>query len=185
MKNLLISIGFVTLSIQALAAQPELKTANYCELAAPQNSISLLRSSPTEDSYVYKVRYAQETKFMYADSDESRGSEVQWQCVSDQKNANVLVVSGEFTSNFLQGALFYFDSDDGKIERIDFAERNRPRWVKISAKGAQVIFENTGHESSSKYLSYGKHGAYLELSELPATSAEAGETLIDLNNVKQ
>ncbi|VVQ29910.1 hypothetical protein PS943_01639 [Pseudomonas fluorescens] len=181
MKSILISIGFVTLSIQAFAAQSQLNTVNHCELAGPQNAISLLRSSPIEDSYVYKVRYAQKTKFMYDDSDESRGSEVQWQCVSDQKNANVLVVSGEFTSNFLQGALFYFDSADGKIERVDFAERNRPRWVRISAQGAQVIFENTGNESSSKYLSYGKNGTYLELSELPVTSVAAGDKLIDLN----
>ncbi|WPX16073.1 hypothetical protein RHM58_18450 [Pseudomonas sp. 10S4] len=98
---------------------------------------------------------------------------------------NVLVISGEFTSNFLQGVLFYFNSGDGKIERIDFAERNRPRWVSISAQGAQVIFENTGNESSSKYLTYGKNGAYVELSELPSTSSSAGEKLIDLKNGQQ
>lgn len=180
MKNPLISIGFVTLSIQAFAAQPQLNTVSHCELAGAQHSISLLRSSPIEDSYVYKVRYANDTKFMYDDSDESRGSEVQWQCIADQNKAHVFVVSGEFASNFLQGALFYFDTADGKIERVDFAERNRPRWVRISAQGAQVIFENTGNESSSKYLSYGKNGVSLELSELPITSA-AGDSLIDLN----
>jgi hypothetical protein len=185
MKNLLFSIGLAVFSIQAFAAQPQLNTAINCGLAGPEHTISLLRSSPIEDSYVYKIRHDKKTRFMYDDSNESRGSEVQWQCASGGHDLNVLVISGEFTSNFLQGVLFYFDSGDGKVERIDFAERNRPRWVRISAKGAQVIFENTGHESSSKYLSYGKHGVYLELSELPATSAEAGEKLIDLNNAKQ
>lgn len=185
MKNLLFSIGLAAFSTQAFAAQSQLNTAINCELAGPEHTISLLRSSPIEDSYVYKIRYDKKTRFMYDDSNESRGSEVQWQCTSSDQYLNALVISGEFTSNFIQGVLFYFDSGDGKIERIDFAERNRPRWVKISAKGAQVIFENTGNESSSKYLSYGKNGVYLELSELPATSAEAGEKLIDLNNAKQ
>ncbi|WP_223484962.1 hypothetical protein [Pseudomonas sp. A-RE-19] len=185
MKNLLFSIGLATFSIQAFAAQPQLNSVINCELAGPNHTASLLRSSSIEDSYVYKIRHDKQTRFMYDDSTESRGSEVQWQCTSGEQYLNALVISGEFTSNFIQGVLFYFDSGDGKIERIDFAERNRPRWVKISAKGAQVIFENTGNESSSKYLSYGKHEAYLELSELPATSAEAGETLIDLNNAKQ
>lgn len=45
-----------------------------------------------------------------------------------------------------------------RIERINFAERNRPRWIKLSKQGVQVIFENTGNESSHKYLSYGKNG---------------------------
>ena len=183
MKNFILGFGLVFFSISTFAAQPSPPIT--CELAGQKNTISLLRFSPTEDSFVYKVRYAQQTKFIYNGSNESRGSGIQWQCVSDGKNMNVLVISGEFTSNFLQGVLFYFNSGDGKIERIDFAERNRPRWVSISAQGAQVIFENTGNESSSKYLSYGKNGAYVELSELPSTSSSAGEKLIDLKNGQQ
>jgi len=91
-------------------------------------------------------------------------------------------VSGEFASNYLQGALFYFDSQEGKIERIDFAERNRPRWIRITMQGAQVIFENAGNESSHKYLSYGKNGVFQELDDFPVSSV--GESLIDLNSAQ-
>ncbi|MEB0229033.1 hypothetical protein QN414_32630, partial [Pseudomonas sp. 5S1] len=70
------------------------------------------------------------------------------------------------------------------IERINFAERNRPRWIKLSKQGVQVIFENTGNESSHKYLSYGKNGVYLELDEIPAASSGDGERLIELNSFK-
>ena len=182
MKHFVFGIGLVTFCVPAFADQPSLQTMVDCELAGSQNTISLLRGSPIIDSHIYKIRYAQITRFVYDDAEASRGSEVQWQCTSDRKNTNILVVSGEFTSNYLQGALFYFDSTDGKTQRIDFAERNRPRWIKISAQGAQVIFENTGNESSHKYLSYGKNGSFLELDQFPVTSK--GESLIQLNASK-
>ncbi|WPN55493.1 hypothetical protein [Pseudomonas sp. P9_31] len=184
MKNLLFSVGLATFCIQAFAAQPQLNSVINCELAGPNHTASLLRSSPIEDSYVYKIRHDKQTRFMYDESTESRGSEVQWQCTSGEQYLNALVISGEFTSNFIQGVLFYFDSGDGKIERIDFAERNRPRWIKISGNGPEVIFENTGNESSHKYLSYGKNGAHFEFDKLPVTSSENVEKLIELNNFK-
>lgn len=182
MKKFVFGIGLATFCVQVFADQPSLQTMVDCELAGSQHTISLLRGSPIVDSYIYKTRYGQITRFIYDDAEASRGSDVQWQCASDQKNTTVLVVSGEFASNYLQGALFYFDSTDGKIQRIDFAERNRPRWVKISSQGAQVIFENTGNESSHKYLSYGKNALFLELDEFPVTSK--GESLIQLHASK-
>lgn len=126
----------VTVCIQACAVEPRSSNVIDCELAGPKNTISLLRGSPIVGTYIYEVRATQDVRFMYEDADASRGGRVQWQCASDHQDVNVLLVSSEFTSNFLQGALFYFDSGDGRIERIDFAERNRPRWVRISAQGA-------------------------------------------------
>jgi hypothetical protein len=76
MKNLLLGIGLLTLGIPAFAAQPPLNTAINGELAGPNNTISLLRSSPIVDAYLYKTRYANKTKLLYERSDESRGSEV-------------------------------------------------------------------------------------------------------------
>ncbi|MGL6243409.1 hypothetical protein [Pseudomonas sp.] len=184
MRAFIFGIGLFTFCIQALAVQPHLSTVIDCELEGPKNTISLLRGSPIVDTYIYKVRHAQKASFMYEDAEASRGGNVKWQCASDQQNLNVLVVSGEFSSNFLQGVLFYFDSGDGHIERINFAERNRPRWVRISAQGAQVIFENTCNESSHKYLSYGRNGAFLELDELPVISSSDGDRLIELDTSK-
>jgi len=181
MKNFLFGFGVLTVCIQVCASDSRSSSVIDCELAGPENTISLLRGSPIVGTYIYEVRITQDIRFLYEDTDASRGGRVQWQCASDHHNVNVLLVSGEFTSNFLQGALFYFDSGDGQIGRIDFAERNRPRWVRISAQGAQVIFENTGHESSHKYLSYGKNETFLELDEFPVTSIADGEKLIELD----
>ncbi|MHC8394784.1 hypothetical protein ACYZT8_14190 [Pseudomonas sp. LB3P93] len=181
MKKFVCGFGLLTACVQACAFEPRSSNVIACELAGPKNTISLLRGSPIAGTYIYKVRTNQDARFMYEDADASRGGRVKWQCAPDHQNVNVLVVSGEFTSNFLQGALFYFDSGDGQIERIDFSERNRPRWVRLSTQGAQVIFENTGHESSHKYLSYGKNGNFLELDEFPVTSSVNGEKLIELD----
>jgi hypothetical protein len=185
MRQFLFGIALVALSAEAFAAQPQLKAVVSCELAGPKNAVELLRGSPIVDSYVYKVRHSQKTRFIFDGSGASRGAAVQWQCASNHSNIKVLVVSGEFTSNFLQGTLFYFDSTAGQIERVDFAERNRPRWVRMSEQEVQVIFENTGNESSHKYLIYEKDGTYLELDELPITSSANGGNLIELNEPKQ
>jgi hypothetical protein len=167
---------------QAVAGQSKSNAEISCALAGSSRTVTLLRNSQIADSFIYKIRHTQKTNYLYDDADSSRGSNVQWQCIPDQNNSNLFVVSGEFTSNFLQGALFYFDSADGRIERINFAERNRPRWIKFSKQGAQVIFENTGNESSHKYLSYGKNGAHLEFDEIPAVSSGNGERLIELKS---
>jgi len=97
-----------------------------------------------------------------------------------EKDLNAFLISGEFTSNYLQGALFYFDDASKQIERLSFAERNRPGWILLTRQGPQVIFENKGHESSHKYLSYGRNDAFLEIDELPVPDSAKGETLIVL-----
>jgi len=183
-KKCFIVAGIMVFSLQALAIQPKLSTAIDCKLAVSESTISLLRGSPIADSFVYKIRHTQKTNYLYDDADSSRGSNVQWQCISDQNGSNLLVLSGEFTSNFLQGALFYFDSANGRIERINFAERNRPRWIKLSKQGAQVIFENTGNESSHKYLSYEKNSVHQDFDQAPTASSENGERLVELNSFK-
>ncbi|MFJ2362411.1 hypothetical protein ACIPIN_01610 [Pseudomonas sp. NPDC087697] len=185
MRQISLGISLVLFCIHTFAAQPQIKVVASCELAGPKNTVELLRDSPIADSYVYKIRYTQKSRFIFDGLEASRGASVQWQCASTQSNMKVLVVSGEFTSNYLQGAFFYFDPKAGKIERVDFAERNRPRWVQMSEQGARVIFENIGNESSHKYLVYGKGDTYLELDELPHASNANEGPLIELNAPQQ
>ncbi|MBU6960285.1 hypothetical protein KRR23_21375 [Pseudomonas sp. CVAP len=181
MRRISLGISLALFCVHTFAAQPQIKSVVSCELAGPKKTVELLRGSPIVDSYIYNIRHTQKNRLIFGTQDASRGTSVQWQCASNQSNMNVLVVSGEFTSNYLQGALFYYDPKTGQIERVDFAERNRPRWVQMSEQGARVIFENTGNESSHKYLVYGKGNTYLELDELPQASDENGGPLIELN----
>lgn len=178
-KRCLAGITLTTLCFQVWATPVPFSTLTRCDLAA-DHRISLLRGDAFSGSSVYKVRGAHGLQFLYEDSDASRGSDVHWKCVALDKHSNALVVSGEFTSNYIQGLLFYYDAAERKVNRISFAERNRPGWIWLSTQGTQVIFLNVGHESSHKYLRYGKNEAYQETDELPFPVSARGEKLIRL-----
>ncbi|WP_162803480.1 hypothetical protein [Pseudomonas kribbensis] len=178
--NAVFAAGLIASSLHVVAAQPSFTTVAECDLAGPDSRLSLLRGHPLSDAHVYKIRQEQETRFLYADADASFGSRVDWQCVPTGKGANVFVMTGEFSSNYQQGVLFFRDTSDRRIHRVEFAERNHPRWVLSGSKGPQVIFENAGYESAHKYLIYGPADAYLETDELPLPATAQGESLIEL-----
>ncbi|QZD68489.1 MULTISPECIES: hypothetical protein [unclassified Pseudomonas] len=180
MKGLLTGLIIGLVSLQVSAAELKFSTVTRCDLSSAESAVSLLSGHPILDSHVYKIRQSQKTNYLYEDSDASRGSNVHWQCVNLTKDVNALVISGEFTSNYLQGALFYFDGDSAQVERLNFAERNRPGWILLTQQGPQVIFENKGNESSHKFLSYGRNDAFLEIDELPVPDPAKGETLTEL-----
>lgn len=178
--NAVFAAGLIASSLHVVAAQPSFTTVAECDLTGPDSRLSLLRGHPLSDAHVYKTRQEQETRFLYADADASFGSRVDWQCAPTGKGANVFVITGEFSSNYQQGILFFRDTNDRRIHRVEFAERNRPRWVLSGSKGPQVIFENAGYESAHKYLIYGPADAYLETDELPLPATAQGESLIEL-----
>ncbi|MGE7957156.1 hypothetical protein ACQKQA_11265 [Pseudomonas sp. NPDC089530] len=150
----------------AWAATPA-KTLVECTLAEPSQQLALLRTASFVDTHVYRLRHGPQTWLLYDTQDDSLGMNVQWQCVATGANTRLLVLSGEFTANYLQGAAFYWEPHGGQVQRIDFAERNRPGWVQMTAQGPRVIFNNVGHESSHRYLIYGPRDAYEELDQLP------------------
>ncbi len=179
-RNVVFAAGLIASSLHAFAAQPPFTTVAECDLAGSDSRLSLLRGHPLSDAHVYKIRQEQETGFLYADADKSFGSRVDWQCVPTGKGVNVFLITGEFSSNYQQGILFFRDTTDRWVHRVEFAERNRPRWILSDSKGPQVIFDNVGHESVHKYLIYGPADAYLEADELPAPATVEGEALIEL-----
>lgn len=183
MKALRVVLGGLMLLVsvsEALADPAVFKRIASCRLGAPDVRIELLRGKDGTDTWVYALRDSGPQHWLYANAEDSQGYSVHWQCAGSEQGQGVLVLSGEFTSNFLQGAAFYLDPVSHRIERIAFAERNRPRWVMVSERGTYVVFENTGHESSSKYLLYAKDDGYQEVDELPTLSAGKHERLIDL-----
>lgn len=180
MRKILLGLLVTILSSHALATEPRFMTQLSCQLGDSQSVISLLRGHPLSGTDVYRVRLPDAAGFLYEDADASRGSNVQSRCVPLKEGSRVLLVSGEFTSNYLQGVLFYLDLVDHKIGRIEFAERNRPGWIWLTEQGPQVIFANVGHESSHKYLIYGPNDRYQETDEFPAHSHVKNETLVTL-----
>ncbi|WP_347905700.1 hypothetical protein [Pseudomonas purpurea] len=185
LRGLLGAMMLLVSASQALADSAVLKRIASCRLGAPDVRIELLRGMDGTHSWVYALRDSGPQHWLYDNAEDSRGGSVHWQCAGSEQGQGVLVLSGEFTSNYLQGAAFYVDPVSHRIERIAFAERNRPRWVMVSERGTYVVFENTGHESSSKYLLYAKDDGYQEVDELPTLSAAKHERMIDLRAWKR
>ncbi len=167
LRRLLLGLLPLLLTTHAWAAAPA-RTVIDCELAGSSQRLALLRSAAFVDSFIYRLRHGTQIWLLYNSEDDSLGMNVQWQCVATGTNSHLLLLSGEFTANYLQGAALYWDPQGNQVQRIDFAERNRPGWVQVTAQGPRVIFNNVGHESSHRYLVYGPRDAYEELDQLPA-----------------
>ena len=91
------------------------------------------------------------------DEDQSRGEDIQIACVGTKERA--FVISGEFTSNYLQGAAVRYNTKAKRWERVDFAERTRPAAVYFDAKGMAVLIPNSmRNESSKRYIIYRYEG---------------------------
>lgn len=156
------------------ASAAPLETMIVCPPTATGTPVvALLRTRPILDSHLYLLSHSGKTEPVFGSAEASRGVGMQVTCVGEQ--TSVLVFSGEFTANYLQGAAVAFDPVSRRLLRIDFAERNRPHWIGLGPAGMSVIFDNSGHESRSRYLIYTLADAIEESDELPAAA-----TLIEL-----
>ena len=87
------------------------------------------------------------------DEDQARGSAIRVACVG--ANERVFVISGGFTSNYIQGVAIRYNTKAGRWERVDFAERERPAAIYLDPKGLAVLIPNSGrNESPEKYVIY-------------------------------
>ncbi len=155
---------------QACASQFE--EAAQCQPPGSSRAIKLLRSHPQLDSYQYWIAHDGSISPVFEEVASSRGFDMQVACTG--REIPVLVFSGQFTANALQGAAMALDPTSGAFSRVDFAERNRPHWIALDGSRLSVIFENSGQESTSRYLIYRTGGRIDEVDELPSA------TLFDL-----
>ena len=130
------------------------------------HAVAVLRSHPIADTQHYELRIGYDQPVALFDTaltansddtgfDAARGSDVQIACIGAPEK--VLVISGEFTANFLQGIAIRFNTTMHRWERIDFAERTRPAMVYLRADGMSVVFANRGQEMAGQYLVYRYH----------------------------
>lgn len=125
-----------------------------CDVGAKTTTrVEILRDSEIGDTHIYYVRQNGETHTFFNNPDGSRGSDVHAACVGKKHRA--IVVSGAFTANFLQGFVLTRTSAIGKIERLDFAEKNPPEWLYLGADRTLIVLPTYGYgEISSKYVIY-------------------------------
>jgi hypothetical protein len=99
------------------------------------------------------VRQNGKKQLFFGDKDNSRGASVEIACVG--RTSRALVVTGEFTANFLQGFVLSLNPKNGKVERLDFAEKNRPAWLYLSPSETTIVIPTNGYgETNKKFVAY-------------------------------
>lgn len=115
--------------------------------------VDAIRESRIADTYVYYLRQNGTKRPFFGSKESSRGSSVHVACVGSK--ARALIVTGEFTSNFLQGFVLSHNSKTGAVERLDFAEKNSPAWLYLSPSETTVVIPTRGYgETSKKFVVY-------------------------------
>lgn len=155
-----------------------------CDVGGKMNSrVDVIRNSQIADTHVYYLRQDGKKRPFFGDKDSSRGSSVQIACVGSR--ARALVVSGEFTANFLQGFVLSRNPITGAVDRLDFAEKSRPAWLYLSPAETTVVIPMHGYgETNKKFVVYrhlvGSTAApqVVPMDELPA---QAGADIIELD----
>lgn len=149
---LILSAGCATTTTPVFGAE----LIATCALGVDRNhTLALLRDHPIDRTAVYYLSKdgATPVRLYEGDEDQSRGEDVEIACVGDKERA--LVISGEFTSNYLQGVAFRYNTNARRWERINFAERSRPTTVYFDAAGMTVLIPNgTRNESGQRYILY-------------------------------
>ena len=170
MKNSVILL--CCLFAHAFAVAAELVTT--CDLGGKASSrVDVVRDSKIADTYVYYLRQKGSKRPFFEDKDSSRGSSVQIACVGS--HARALVVTGEFTANALQGFVLSRNPKNAVVERLDFAEKNRPAWLYLSPSETDVVIPTHGYgETNKKFVVYrqfvgsGAEPQVVPTDELPA-----------------
>jgi hypothetical protein len=117
-------------------------------------SISILREKNIGNTYIYYIqRNKDEKELLYSDQYASRGSQVKIQCAG--RRNRFLIITGEFSSNYLQGAAITNNGDF--IDKFYFAERNLPIFLYSNGLTTLLIFSGKSQgEIPNKFVIY-KH----------------------------
>ncbi|WP_139791217.1 hypothetical protein [Chromobacterium violaceum] len=138
---------YLLLSIAALPLSANAETVQSCRISA-QNTITISRDKKIADTYLYFIQSNNNKReLIFSTEEESRGSDVQAVCAGKRQKA--VIVSGEFTSNYIKGLAI---NEHG---RIDFAEKIRPAIAYTKASEMMVIFRTDKKwDSSNIYTIY-------------------------------
>lgn len=143
-------LSLILVSSFASALEPVLS----CDVGSKvKQRVEIVRDSEMASTYIYYVRRDGKLQPFFNNSDDSRGSDVHVACVGAQQRA--LVVSGEFTANFLQGFVLIRNPRDSKIERFEFAEKSPPGWLYLGTSKTLLVLPTHGiGEINKKYIVY-------------------------------
>lgn len=131
--------------------------------------IEVVRDAPIEATHIYYLRQNGKSVPFFGTPEQSRGSNVVAHCAG--KDQHALVVSGEFTANALQGFVVTQPSGLAGLERLDFAEKNRPSWLYLSSHELMIVIASSGYgETNGKYVVYRHFTQKAERDRVDATN---------------
>lgn len=151
-----------------------------CDLGGrPSEKIAVVRDSKIASTYVYYIQQGKVRKPFFGDRDQSRGADVRVECVG--KKSRVLIVSGEFTANALQGFAIASLAGADAPDRLDFAEKGRPSWLYLAPNEMAVVFETLGYgDSDAKYVAYRRAGGQDQVEGVDQPPSQEGFDVVDL-----
>lgn len=116
-------------------------------------SVTLYRSRRIADTHVYSLGLGGKfRKPIFGNEEESRGMSVKFQCVGDEDR--VLILSGEFSSNYIQGLVVRYDEKRKTLDRLEFSERERPDLVYVGKDHVSVVIPSPAVEGGARYIVY-------------------------------
>lgn len=123
-----------------------------CQLASTKIA-TLFRGHRISDTYLYSLQQENnQPSLLFDNEDESRGIDVKVECAG--KYEQILVISGQFSSNYIQGLILRYNANNGQWERINFSERARPIFIYITDSDMSVAIPNQGNETDKKFIIY-------------------------------
>lgn len=151
LSKCLVSVMLLVCSSVA-AAQTTLAS---CRLGKKQHeTVSVVAGQPIVDSRIISLKMASEAEphlIFGGENDASRGSGVRIKCVG--KEEKVLLLVGEFLgSGYPRGIAVRFQ--DGRIERIEFAEPGLPAFVDLTSSEMRLVFSRHGPEIAAQFAIY-------------------------------
>jgi len=142
------------LSTSVSARSNKLEHVISCALGANHSeSVSVNRGNKIANTHVYYLQRDHDSKLVFdGEESNSRGQSVSVGCVG--KSEYVMILSGEFTANYVQGFAIRYNTLKKEWERIDFAEKARPQWVYINNQEMMVVIPNIGFEMDKRFIVY-------------------------------
>ncbi|MTW03069.1 hypothetical protein GM668_13340 [Duganella ginsengisoli] len=147
-----ILLGIVSFGAASVSfAMPVVKT---CSVGGVRHqNVSVIKDAKVASTYLYYLKQDGNRIPFFGTTEQSRGDSILVQCAG--KKLRALIVSGEFTANALQGFVVTYAPGASSPERMDFAEKSRPRWLYLAPREIIVVFSTSGYgETSAPYVAY-------------------------------
>ncbi|WP_152681965.1 hypothetical protein [Chromobacterium subtsugae] len=145
---------------------------------ARTETITISRNQKIADTYIYLLQINKQKPVpIFGTEESSRGSNVKIACIGTKWKTAVL--SGEFSSNFMQGFTL------NNLGRIDFSEKIRPFKIYNSASSTMVIFKTDKKwDSNTIYTIYKLENGKTHTNESYGTNTMPKKNGYEASNLK-